>query len=128
MARFQDEGGVVADGTFYVEREADRTLLDRLREGRLCVVLAPRQIGKSSLRDRTQRRLADAGITAVHLDISAYTTADATEHWFYGGVIREMPACLSVFRIADDGRLDFVRKYDVEVGNQQMFWMGMVTL
>ncbi|HEX8110805.1 MAG TPA: AAA-like domain-containing protein, partial [Kofleriaceae bacterium] len=90
MARFQDEGGVVADGTFYVEREADRTLLERLREGRLCVVLAPRQIGKSSLRDRTQRRLADAGITAVHIDVSAYTGADATEHWFYGGVIREI--------------------------------------
>jgi 6-phosphogluconolactonase (cycloisomerase 2 family) len=45
-----------------------------------------------------------------------------------GGVLREVPACLSVFRIADDGRLDFVRKYDVETGNQQMFWMGMVTL
>jgi 6-phosphogluconolactonase len=45
-----------------------------------------------------------------------------------GGVIREVPACLSVFRIGEDGRLDFVRKYDVETGNQQMFWMGMVTL
>jgi 6-phosphogluconolactonase len=45
-----------------------------------------------------------------------------------GGAIREVPACLSVFRIGEDGKLDFVRKYDVEVGNQQMFWMGMVTL
>jgi len=45
-----------------------------------------------------------------------------------GGVTREVPACLSVFRVGDDGKLDFVRKYDVEVGNQQMFWMGMVTL
>jgi 6-phosphogluconolactonase len=45
-----------------------------------------------------------------------------------GGVVREVPACLSVFRVGDDGKLDFVRKYDVEVGNQQMFWMGMVTL
>ena len=91
-ARFQDEGGVVADGTYYVEREADRTLFERLREGRLCVVLAPRQIGKSSLRDRTQRRLAEAGITAVHVDVSIYTSSDAkvTEHWFYGGVIREI--------------------------------------
>jgi 6-phosphogluconolactonase len=40
--------------------------------------------------------------------------------------IRTMPACLSLFRIGSDGRLDFVRKYDVEVGDQQMFWMGMV--
>jgi 6-phosphogluconolactonase (cycloisomerase 2 family) len=45
-----------------------------------------------------------------------------------GGVIREVPACLSVFRIGEDGKLDFVRKYDVETGNQQMFWMGMVAL
>ena len=43
-----------------------------------------------------------------------------------GGDIRIMPACLSVFRIGTDGRLDFVRKYDVDVGDQQMFWMGMV--
>ena len=45
-----------------------------------------------------------------------------------GGTIREVPACLSVFRIGEDGRLEFVRKYDVETGKQQMFWMGMVGL
>jgi 6-phosphogluconolactonase len=39
-----------------------------------------------------------------------------------------VPACLSVFRIGDDGRLDYVRKYDVETGDKQMFWMGMVGL
>ncbi len=44
------------------------------------------------------------------------------------GTIREVPACLSVFRIGDDGKLDYVRKYDVDVGGRQMFWMGMVTL
>ena len=43
-----------------------------------------------------------------------------------GGETRTVPACLSVFRIGTDGRLDFVRKYDVDVGDQQMFWMGMV--
>ena len=45
-----------------------------------------------------------------------------------GGRVREVPACLSVFRIGDDGRLDFLRKYDVETGDKQMFWMGMVGL
>ncbi len=44
------------------------------------------------------------------------------------GAIRQVPACLSVFRIGGDGKLDYVRKYDVEVGARQMFWMGMVTL
>jgi 6-phosphogluconolactonase len=43
-----------------------------------------------------------------------------------GGAIRIVPACLSLFRIGADGKLDFVRKYDVDVGDQQMFWMGMV--
>ena len=43
-----------------------------------------------------------------------------------GGAIETVPACLSLFRIAADGRLDFVRKYDVDVGDRQMFWMGMV--
>jgi 6-phosphogluconolactonase len=45
-----------------------------------------------------------------------------------GAAIRIVPASLAVFRIGDDGRLDFVRKYDVDVGNQTMFWMGMVRL
>jgi 6-phosphogluconolactonase (cycloisomerase 2 family) len=43
-----------------------------------------------------------------------------------GSAIRTVPACLSVFRINDDGKLDFVRKYDVDVGDKTMFWMGMV--
>jgi 6-phosphogluconolactonase len=45
-----------------------------------------------------------------------------------GAGTRIVPACLSVFRIGEDGRRDFVRKYDVDVGQHQMFWMGMVGL
>jgi 6-phosphogluconolactonase len=45
-----------------------------------------------------------------------------------GGAIRVVPAGLSVFRVGDDGRLAFVRKYDVAVGESTMFWMGMVPL
>jgi hypothetical protein len=45
-----------------------------------------------------------------------------------GAGTRFVPACLSVFRIGEDGKLDFVRKYDVETRDKQMFWMGMVGL
>jgi 6-phosphogluconolactonase (cycloisomerase 2 family) len=39
----------------------------------------------------------------------------------------EVPCCLSLFRIGDDGKLDFVRKYDIDVsGGRTMWWMGMV--
>jgi len=39
-----------------------------------------------------------------------------------------LPAGLSVFRIGSDGKLDFVRKYDIETGDKIQFWSGMVTL
>jgi 6-phosphogluconolactonase len=45
-----------------------------------------------------------------------------------GAGVRDVPARLSLFRIADDGTLDFVRKYDIEVGDRTMWWMGMVGL
>ncbi|MEJ0020535.1 MAG: beta-propeller fold lactonase family protein [Acetobacteraceae bacterium] len=35
-------------------------------------------------------------------------------------------ATLSLFRIAPDGRLDFARTYDIDVGQGTMWWMGMV--
>jgi 6-phosphogluconolactonase len=45
-----------------------------------------------------------------------------------GSSIRIVPASLAVFRINGDGKLDFIRKYDVDVGDKTMFWMGMVRL
>jgi 6-phosphogluconolactonase (cycloisomerase 2 family) len=43
-----------------------------------------------------------------------------------GSRVRAVPACLSVFRIGEDGRLTFARKYDIELGGRSLFWMGMV--
>jgi hypothetical protein len=37
-------------------------------------------------------------------------------------------AGLTVFRMGADGKLTFVRKYDVDVGGFQQFWSSMVTL
>jgi 6-phosphogluconolactonase len=48
------------------------------------------------------------------------TASDAT------GGQRPGSGCLALFRIGDDGTLSFLRKYDVEVGARQLFWMGMV--
>ena len=45
-----------------------------------------------------------------------------------GNTVRTVQAGLSMFRIGADGKLEFVRKYDVDVGNSLMFWMGMVAL
>jgi len=45
-----------------------------------------------------------------------------------GDAVKEVPAGLSTFRIGDDGKLTFVRKYDIDVAGSTMFWMGMVPL
>jgi 6-phosphogluconolactonase len=45
-----------------------------------------------------------------------------------GAVVKAVPACLSVFRVGPDGKLEFVRKYDVDTLDKIMFWMGMVPL
>jgi len=45
-----------------------------------------------------------------------------------GDAVKTLPTGLSVFRIGDDGKLTFVRKYDIDVGGKTMFWMGMVPL
>ena len=38
----------------------------------------------------------------------------------------EVPCCLSLFRIGDDGKLTYVRQYDIDVsGGRTMWWMGM---
>jgi 6-phosphogluconolactonase len=46
-----------------------------------------------------------------------------------GTDITTLPAAISVFRIGDDGKLEFVRKYDIDATTRkQQFWAGMITL
>jgi 6-phosphogluconolactonase len=62
-----------------------------------------------------------SGRMLVAAHIQGITVKDGTQ-------LREVPCCLSVFRIGDDGKLNFVRKYDIDVGQRTMWWMGMVSL
>jgi 6-phosphogluconolactonase len=45
-----------------------------------------------------------------------------------GDKVNIMPAGLIVYRIGNDGKLAFVRKYDVDTGKVMQFWSGMVTV
>jgi 6-phosphogluconolactonase len=45
-----------------------------------------------------------------------------------GTSFKTVSAGLSVFRIAADGKLTFVRKYDLDVGSRSHFWGGMVNM
>jgi 6-phosphogluconolactonase len=45
-----------------------------------------------------------------------------------GGKIVDLPAGFSVFRMRPDGKLDFARKYDIDVGPYTQWWTGMIPL
>ena len=45
-----------------------------------------------------------------------------------GNNVRYVPAGMTVFRIGDDGKLTFVRKYDVELGGKLQWWTGFAAL
>ncbi|MCK6502757.1 AAA-like domain-containing protein [Myxococcota bacterium] len=68
-------GGALREGALYVRRPADTDLPARLLSGAWCAVLAPRQMGKSSLRVRAGAALAAAGRRVLHVDLTAVGTA-----------------------------------------------------
>jgi hypothetical protein len=78
-------GGTVRDEAVYIRRAADTVLFESLLRGEFCYVLGPRQIGKSSLRLRTQQRLQEHGVQCLHVDLSSLGSTGLTEdQWFYG--------------------------------------------
>ncbi|EYF08195.1 AAA-like domain-containing protein [Chondromyces apiculatus] len=83
---FQTEGrGIVdADGQgFYVVRKSDAELFERLLRREPCYVLAPRQIGKSSLRIRTQERLRGRGVRCVSIDLTSIGSGASADEWYF---------------------------------------------
>lgn len=82
MPRFHYTGSL-APGDVYVERPADRLLPELLRRGTYCHILAPRQIGKSSLRVRVAERLQEEGIRCASLDLTVCGSSADPEQWYF---------------------------------------------
>ncbi|HRI08342.1 MAG TPA: AAA-like domain-containing protein, partial [Nannocystaceae bacterium] len=76
-------GGAIPIGRLYVERRADAELVDNLLEGEFCYVLAPRQIGKSSLRLRAAKRLEQKGEGRVSIDFSGIGSSVTVDEWYF---------------------------------------------
>src|SRR3954453_1681035 len=68
----------------YIPRQADADLLALCRAGTFAYVLAPRQLGKSSLMLHTAECLAADGILPVALDLTAIGTQVTAEDWYFG--------------------------------------------
>ncbi len=79
---FQVGGTLADDALSYVERPADSELLAALERGELCLVLAPRQTGKSSLMVHARVRLLERGTKGGIVDLQPLGSQTQAEQWF----------------------------------------------
>ena len=76
-------GPLRANHPSYVIRDADDKLFDLAKQGQFAYVLTARQMGKSSLMNRTAHRLTQASIEAVRIDLTRIGIVSA-EEWYLG--------------------------------------------
>lgn len=78
VKRLQSKGALREDA-LYIERGADQQLRKALLAGEFCYVLAPRQIGKSSLRVNAAHWLkSHHDVRCIHLDLNTMGRSDGT--------------------------------------------------
>lgn len=93
---YQVGGSLDFETRSYVKRQADDDLYLALKAGEFCYVLNSRQMGKSSLRVRTMRRLQTSGLACVEIDITEIGTQEVTPDEWYGGIISSLVSQLNL--------------------------------
>lgn len=105
----------------YVERAADRALLEALGRGRYAYVLNARQMGKSSLCVRTIARLEETGVRTAFVDLTRIGGRNVTPDQWYVGLLGEIGRGVG-------GRAEMVRfwKENPDVSPMQRFFGALV--
>lgn len=93
--KYQVGGSLQSNDPTYIVRQADEQLYAGLKAGDFCYVFSSRQMGKSSLLQRTSYRLEQEGYVCVHLDASLLSSNETTPLQWYKGII------LSLFHSLD---------------------------
>jgi hypothetical protein len=89
MTYFQVGGSLEYQHPTYVSRQADIDLYQSLKQGEFCYVLTARQMGKSSLRVQTMKKLNREGIHCASVDLTRIGNQATALEW-YGGIVSEL--------------------------------------
>ncbi|MBW4592308.1 MAG: AAA-like domain-containing protein [Brasilonema angustatum HA4187-MV1] len=109
--RYQVAGSLRSDDLSYIVRQADEQLYASLKASDFCYVLNSRQMGKSSLLQRTIFRLRSEGYECLYLDMNRLAANNLTPEKWYKSVI------LSLFHSLNLGQqVNFQNWWDTQAG------------
>jgi adenylate cyclase len=94
---YQVGGSLKLNSPSYVTRRADFELYDAIVAGEFCYVFNARQMGKSSLRVRTQHELKQVGIRSASLDMTSIGSRDLTPQQWYKTLAADLLRSLSLW-------------------------------
>ncbi|NJN58182.1 MAG: hypothetical protein HC879_12140, partial [Leptolyngbyaceae cyanobacterium SL_5_9] len=100
--QFQVGGALSPNAPSYIWRAADRELYQALLEGEFCYILNARQMGKSSLRVQTIRRLRAVGVCCGAVDLTAIGIQQVTLDQWYASIVGSL---VSSFQLQIDLRI-----------------------
>ncbi len=94
---YQVGGSLKLNSPSYVTRRADIELYEAIVAGEFCYVFNARQMGKSSLRVRTQYQLKQVGIRSASLDMTSIGSRDLTPQQWYKTLAADLLRSLNLW-------------------------------
>lgn len=94
---YQVGGSLKLNSPSYVTRRADIELYNAIVAGEFCYVFNARQMGKSSLRVKTQHQLKQVGIRSASLDMTSIGSRDLTPQQWYKTLAADLVRSLNLW-------------------------------